>query len=81
MKRVFAVLLSIFDLAAESLSRDPVGYEALLERLVFDFKTPGIAVAVLDDLGFKEYTFGVSSVETGKPVTRETLYNAASISN
>jgi CubicO group peptidase (beta-lactamase class C family) len=48
--------------------------------LAAEFETPGIAVAVMDDFEFDEFTYGVSNLDTNKLVTRRTLFNVASIS-
>jgi CubicO group peptidase (beta-lactamase class C family) len=53
---------------------------AIADRLQF-YKVPGVSIAVLND-GKVEWArgYGVTSVQDGKPVTPETLFQAASIS-
>ena len=62
------------EIASESASP---GYEDLMARA----RIPGLAVAVIED-GQVARTdlLGVSSAETGEPVTEETLFEAASMS-
>ncbi len=55
-------------------------YDSLIHKLMIDFKTPGIAVAVFKNNHWSEYIVGVSNIETRQPVTSNSLFNVASIS-
>src|SRR5437016_3660274 len=58
----------------------PIPQWTLAERMQF-YKVPGVTVAVMQD-GKVEWArgFGVTSVEGGKPVDADTMFQAASIS-
>jgi CubicO group peptidase (beta-lactamase class C family) len=58
----------------------PIAKGSVTERMNF-YHVPGVSVAVLDD-GKVEWArgYGVTSAESGTPVTAETLFQAASIS-
>ena len=54
---------------------------AVVQQLMKQFNVPGVSIAVIND--FKvvaTYAYGVADVETGAPVTTETMFQAASIS-
>ena len=54
---------------------------SVVQPLMKQFNVPGVSIAVIKD--FKvvaTYTYGVADVETGAPVTPETMFQAASIS-
>ena len=54
---------------------------AVVQPLMKQFNVPGVSIAVIKD--FKvvaTYAYGVADVETGAPVTAETMFQAASIS-
>ena len=54
---------------------------SVVQPLMKEFNVPGVSIAVIKD--FKvvaTYTYGVADVETGAPVTPETMFQAASIS-
>jgi CubicO group peptidase (beta-lactamase class C family) len=65
---------------AKATPGQPVPKWTIAERLQF-YKVPGVSVAVIVD-GRVEWArgFGTTSVEGGKPVDAETLFQAASIS-
>ena len=45
------------------------------------FNVPGVSIAVTNDFKIvATYAYGVADVETGAPVTPETMFQAASIS-
>lgn len=79
MRNIYLLLVmvcgSFGTIAAQDLS-----YENLIERLAEDFPTPGIAVGVLQNNLFTEYTKGYLNLESEKEITRETQFNVASIS-
>jgi CubicO group peptidase (beta-lactamase class C family) len=54
---------------------------ALVRQLMKQFNVPGVSIAIIKD--FKvvaTHAYGVADVETGAPVTAETMFQAASIS-
>jgi CubicO group peptidase (beta-lactamase class C family) len=54
---------------------------SVVQSLLKQFNVPGVSIAVIKD--FKvvaAYAYGVADVETGAPVTAETMFQAASIS-
>ena len=54
---------------------------AVVQQLLKQFNVPGVSIAVIQD--FKvvlAIAYGISDVETGKPVTPDTMFQAASIS-
>jgi CubicO group peptidase (beta-lactamase class C family) len=62
--------------AAESVS-DP----AVVQQLMKQFNVPGVSIAIIKDFKIlATYTYGVADVETGAPVTTDTMFQAASIS-
>ena len=63
-------------IAAGSVS-DP----ALVQQLLKQFNVPGVSIAVIKDFTVAWVSgYGVADVETGAPVTPETVFQAASIS-
>ena len=61
-------------------SSDPwFAYDTYLDKARSDWRVPGLAVAIVRD-GALVYAkgFGVSNVDTGTPVTPDTLFNAGS---
>ena len=58
-----------------------VSDRAVVQQLMKQFNVPGVSIAVIKD--FKvvaTHVYGVADVETGTPVTAETMFQAASIS-
>ena len=54
---------------------------AVVQQLMRQFNVPGVSIAIIND--FKvvaTYAYGVADLETGAPVTTETMFQAASIS-
>jgi CubicO group peptidase (beta-lactamase class C family) len=54
---------------------------AVVQQLMKQFNVPGVSIAVIH--GFRivaTYAYGIADVETGAPVTPETMFQAASIS-
>jgi CubicO group peptidase (beta-lactamase class C family) len=54
---------------------------SVVQQLMKQFNVPGVSIAVIED--FKvvaAYAYGLADVETGAPVTTETMFQAASIS-
>jgi CubicO group peptidase (beta-lactamase class C family) len=61
---------------SESVS-DP----SIVEPLMKAFNVPGVSLAVIKDFKIAAtYAYGAADVETGEPVTTETMFQAASIS-
>src|SRR5262249_49853011 len=62
---------------APSNALDP----ATVQQLLTQFKVPGVSIAVIKDFKVEwARGYGVADVETGAPVTPETMFQAASIS-
>lgn len=64
----------------ERLAPNPwAAYDAYLDKARTDWRVPGLAVAIVRD-GALVYAkgFGVANVDTGAPVTADTLFNAGS---
>jgi CubicO group peptidase (beta-lactamase class C family) len=58
-----------------------VSDQAVVERLMKQFNVPGVSIAIIKD--FKVVFakgYGIADVETGAPVTTDTMFQAASIS-
>jgi CubicO group peptidase (beta-lactamase class C family) len=54
---------------------------AVVQALMKQFNVPGVSIAVIRDFRIVgTYAYGVADVETGAPVTPDTLFQAASIS-
>ena len=54
---------------------------AVVQALMRQFNVPGVSIAVIKDFKIvATYAYGVADVETGAPVTAETMFQAASIS-
>ena len=54
---------------------------AVVQQLMKQFTVPGVSIAVINDFKIvATYAYGVADVETGAPVTTETMFQAASIS-
>ena len=54
---------------------------AVVQQLMKQFNVPGVSIAVIKDFKIvATYAYGVADVETGAPVTAETMFQAASIS-
>jgi CubicO group peptidase (beta-lactamase class C family) len=54
---------------------------AVVQQLMKQFNVPGVSIAVIKDFKIAAtYVYGVADVETGTPVTAETMFQAASIS-
>jgi CubicO group peptidase (beta-lactamase class C family) len=52
-----------------------------VQQLMKQFNVPGASIAVINDFKIvATYAYGVADVETGAPVTAETMFQAASIS-
>ena len=73
------VLLFVSTVAAQTTSGplDP----ATVQQLLTQFHVPGVSIAVIKDFKIDwAKGYGVADVETGTPVTTETMFQAASIS-
>ena len=54
---------------------------SVVRQLMKQFNVPGVSIAVIHDFRIAAtYAYGVADVETGAPVTAETMFQAASIS-
>lgn len=54
---------------------------AVVQALMKQFNVPGVSIAIIKDFAIAaSYVYGVADVETGAPVTKETMFQAASIS-
>jgi CubicO group peptidase (beta-lactamase class C family) len=54
---------------------------AVVQALMKQHNVPGVSIAVIKDFAIAAtYTYGVADVETGAPVTPQTMFQAASIS-
>jgi CubicO group peptidase (beta-lactamase class C family) len=73
------ILLFVSTVAAQTTSvpLDP----ATVQQLLTQFHVPGVSIAVIKDFKIEwAKGYGVADVETGTPVTTETMFQAASIS-
>ncbi len=58
-----------------------VSNASVVEALMKQFNVPGVSIAIIKDFKIAAtYVYGVADVETGTPVTPETMFQAASIS-
>jgi CubicO group peptidase (beta-lactamase class C family) len=58
-----------------------VSDRSVVEQLMKQFNVPGVSIAIIKDFKVAAaYVYGVADVETGAPVTPETMFQAASIS-
>ena len=86
MKRLFltgSLIVAAFACAADStpVVSGRVSDPAAVRELLKQFKVPGVSIAVIKDFKIEAtYAYGVADVETGVPVTAETMFQAASIS-
>ena len=54
---------------------------SVVQPLMKQFNVPGVSITIMKDFAIvATYTYGVADVETGAPVTAETMFQAASIS-
>ncbi len=66
---------------AADVSTGRVSDRAIVEPLLKQFNVPGVSIAIIKDFTVvATYVYGVADVETGAPVTPETMFQAASIS-
>jgi len=80
MKTTTIYIFLLIRFLQSSIAQDSFNYDSLIRKLAIDFETPGIAVAIMDNFEFDEFTYGVSNIDTQKPITNKTLFNVASIS-
>jgi len=78
------VLVALACTATQTPVTDPVGRvsdPAVVQPLMKLYSVPGVSIAVIKDFTIAAtYVYGVADVETGAPVTAETMFQAASIS-
>jgi len=55
-------------------------YDGLLKLLAEDFKTPGVAVGIMEEGVFREYFYGEANLDSEAPVDHNTIFNVASLS-
>jgi CubicO group peptidase (beta-lactamase class C family) len=54
---------------------------AVVQALMTQYNVPGVSIAIIKDFTIAAtHTYGVADIETGIPVTRDTMFQAASIS-
>jgi len=54
---------------------------ALIQRLLVEYKVPGVSIAVIKDFKVAfAVAYGLADVETGTPMTTRTMFQAASVS-
>ena len=86
MKKLFltgSLVAAAFACAADStpVVSGRVSDPSAVGQLMKQFKVPGVSIAVIKDFKIvATYAYGVADVETGVPVTTETMFQAASIS-
>lgn len=80
MKKFSVFLYILIGFIPISNAQKSINYDDLIRKLATDFETPGIAVSLMDDFEFKEFTYGFSNIESQIPLTNKTLFNVASIS-
>ena len=85
MKRLFLVcalfvVLTSF-LRSQAGVQATIADAAAMQQLLQQFKVPGVSIAIIKDFKIAAtFVYGVADVETGAPVTVETMFQAASIS-
>src|SRR5262245_13325367 len=84
MKRTLVIIVAIALLGAQTPTPQPAGRvsdSAVVQALLKQFNVPGVSIAIIKDFKVAAtYAYGVADVETGAPVTPETMFQAASIS-
>jgi CubicO group peptidase (beta-lactamase class C family) len=86
MKRLLLIgsLLLVARASTQSQTRivtERVSDPAVVRPLLAELKVPGVSIAVIHDFRIVAiHAYGIADVETGAPVTTETLFQAASIS-
>ena len=75
------VLVALACAAPRGADNGSASDASIVQELMKEFKVPGVSIAVIKDFKIvATYVYGVADVETGAPVTTETLFQAASIS-
>jgi CubicO group peptidase (beta-lactamase class C family) len=84
MRKITASLLVSLTAAVILVSGQTQGGgldRAAVQELLTQMKVPGVSIAVIKDFAIESVqAYGVADVETGAPVTPDTLFQAASIS-
>jgi CubicO group peptidase (beta-lactamase class C family) len=84
MKRLFAIgalVLVSTSFAHLQTGAPNISDAAQVKPLLEQFKVPGVSIAIIKDFKIETaVAYGIADVETGAPVTTETMFQAASIS-
>ena len=84
MKRVFVAAVAIAFSSAQTPTPQPAGRvseASVVRALLKQFNVPGVSIAIIKDFKVAAtHAYGVADIETGAPVTPETMFQAASIS-
>jgi CubicO group peptidase (beta-lactamase class C family) len=88
MRRLFLVhcLMLVALACVDSHTQTPavgnsVSDPSVVQPLMKQFNVPGVSIAIIKDFKIlATYTYGVADVDTGAPVTADTMFQAASIS-
>src|SRR5512132_3790876 len=84
MKRVFVAAVAIALSSAQTPTPQPAGRvseASVVRALLKQFNVPGVSIAIIKDFKVAAtHAYGVADIETGAPVTPETMFQAASIS-
>jgi CubicO group peptidase (beta-lactamase class C family) len=62
-----------------TMTAAPAGLTSLVQEQMEEWSVPGVAVGILRDGQIETWGFGVTSIETGQPVTGDTLFQIGSI--
>jgi CubicO group peptidase (beta-lactamase class C family) len=87
VRRLFLItgLMLVAFACVDSHTQTPAGGSvsdpSVVQPLMKQFNVPGVSIAIIKDFKIMAtYTYGVADVDTGAPVTADTMFQAASIS-